>query len=184
MIRLSREAHCALGGIKVEAFKTLQRYGWLPVLPAYLRSEKPFTPIETLVLAIYNAMYEQHRIARVYAANICSRADILVTRWSELRQTAAERREAKKPEILFGRVMRAQKQDQGEKFPVVEPILGTLEEIANQHPTALTIIAVSVTRVAGTIRSRALNHKIDLTDFWVEPVPASPVPSRKKGPLR
>jgi hypothetical protein len=189
MLRLSREVHCALADIKVESFKTLQRYGWLPSLPPYLRPSKPFAPIETLTLALYNAMYEQHHISRVYAADICSAAHVLVSRWNALRETAAERRQAGKQEILFGRVMRLPNEAEGERLPAIEPVVGTLEEINLRHRTTISLIAVSVTRVSNVVSNRAMKHGVDLDLFWSEPTSAkrssAQKPSRaKKGSAR
>jgi hypothetical protein len=176
MLRLSREVHCDLAGIKVEAFKTLQRYGWLPTLPPYLRPAKPFAPIETLTLALYNAICEQHRVHRVYAANICSGADILLRRWEEMRETVAERRHDGKDDIMFGRAM----------YPGLladgggpRPVLGTLEEIAAEHKEAWTIITVSVTRVGNAVSLRATRHGVDLDQFWAEPASSKRSPAGK-----
>jgi hypothetical protein len=166
MLRLSREVHCALAGIKVEAFKTLQRYGWYPSLPSYLRPGKPFAPIETLTLALYNTICEQHRVHRAYGADICSGADILLTRWEEMRETVAERRYDGKDEIMFGRAT----------YPGLladgggpKPVLGTLEEIAAEHQEAMAIITVSVTRVGNVVSNLAMRHGVDLDEFWAEP---------------
>lgn len=165
-MQISREIHCALAGIDVEAFKTLQRYGRLPVLPAHLRPNKPFGPLDTLTLAIYNTIVEQHRVAREYAANICNEAGVLLTRWSELCDSVEQRRLAGKEELFFGRITLpgTLAQRGGPK-----PAFGTLEEIAAQHMFAITIIAVSATRIANLISNRAVRHGVDLGHFWATP---------------
>jgi hypothetical protein len=176
MLRLSREVHCDLAGIKVEAFKTLQRYGWLPTLPPYLRPAKPFAPIETLTLALYNAFSEQHRVHRLYAANICSSADILLTRWEEIRKTTANWQRELETEILFGRATYpGLPTDRGG----AKPVLGTLEEIATEHPGAMAIITVSVTRVSESVTSRAERRDIDFNQFWTEPASSKRSPAGK-----
>jgi hypothetical protein len=188
MMQISRKVHCALAGMDIEAFKTLQRYGRLPVLPAEFRPEKGFGPLETLVLATYNAMVEQfqeqhNRMFRAYAADICSAAAILSTRWNELRETLMQRRLAEKNELLFGRVtLPGTLRDGGGP----RPVLGTFEEIAAEHPAAITIIAISVSRVADLLRNRAAKHGIDIEQFWAEPFlpPASKTRPRKRGPRR
>jgi hypothetical protein len=143
------------------------------VLPAKFRAT--FSPLETLTLAIFNVMTAQHYIAREHAANICSGADILLTRWSELRETVAERRSAGKDEIMFGRVMYPGTLAQGGG---PKPVVGTLEEIAAGHPHAIAIIAYSVTRVANMVGNRAKDNRIDLDQFWAEPIPAPAVRTR------
>jgi hypothetical protein len=200
MLQISRKLHCALAGIEVEAFKTLQQYGRLPVLPAAFRPDKPFGPLETLVLAVYNTMAEHHHVARAYAANICSAgAEVLSERWDELRQTAAQRHDAKEDELLFGRVTFSA------AVPLPDarkPVVGTLEEIAaevaaerrrrqernQQYPTTSTI-TVSITRVANQVSHRAAKHGIDIEQFWTEPFRGwRPQPRktrpRKKGAAR
>jgi hypothetical protein len=206
VFHISRELHCALAGIEVGAFKTLQQYGRLPVLPVAFKPEKPFGPLETLVLAIYEAMVEEHRISRAYAASICSGEGIgiLAAHWNEFRETGPyfaaarareERRQAKKDDILFGRV----------KFPDLPSrgggprhVLGTLKDIVAElgilkekiaadfnieHTTPMSIIAISLTRVAYVITERAMRHEINLDHFWAEPYPgwsAGKKKSRKK----
>jgi hypothetical protein len=185
MLQISRELHCALADMEVGAFKTLQQYGRLPMLPAALRADKPFGPFETFVLATFNTMVEYHRVARERAADICSAgAENLAARWPELAETVAERRFANKDELLFGRVDLAGtlKQGGGPK-----PVIGTFEEIAAQHATAISITAISITRVANLVRDRAAERGIDIKQFWAEPFPAVPAKktrSQKKGPSR
>jgi hypothetical protein len=44
--------------------------------------------------------------------------------------------------------------------------IGTLKEIAEQHPDARDVIAISLTRCAALLRHRAAKTQIDLGDFW------------------
>jgi hypothetical protein len=193
MLQLSRKLHCALAGLQVEGFKTLQEYRRLPRVPNELKADKPFGPFETFMLATYNALVEYNRVPRERAADICSAgAALFAARWADLRETAEERRLAKKSELLFGRVDLAgtPKQDGG-----TEPVLGTLQEIAKQisaiekiapERKAFAITAVSVTRVASQIHNRAAEHGIDIEQFWAAPfpTPASKARPAKKGAAR
>jgi hypothetical protein len=184
MFQISRERHCALAGMEVGAFKTLQQYGRLPVLPRQFTADKGFGPIETLALAISNEMVEQHHVAREHAAGVCSAAAILSTRWNEVRETVAQRRATGKDELLFGRVTVPGTREQGGG---PRPVLGTLAEIADEHgDAAMTIIAVSVSRVAEGVRNLAEKHGIDMEQFWAQPLPdpASKARPRKKAPSR
>lgn len=181
MLKLSREAHTAIANMKVEAFKTLQEYRRLPRVPNELKADKAFSPFETFVLATFNAMVEQHHVARERAADICTAgATLLAERWREIGETRA----AGKSELLFGRVTVPGTREQGGG---PRPVFGTLEEIAAEHgDAAMTIITVSVSRVASQIRARAAEHEIDIEQFWAEPFPvrASKTKPRKKGPRR
>jgi hypothetical protein len=156
--------HCALAGIDVEAFKTLRRYRRLPVLSDRLRGKNGFTPTETLALAVFQVMTTQFHLAREQAAGICSQATILAQRWAAIRDTSAKLRTGELPpgsDIMFGRVVLP-----GGSF---KPVCGTSEAIALDNPAAIGIITFSVSRVAATIRSRALSLKIDLDEFWACP---------------
>jgi hypothetical protein len=206
VFHISRELHCALAGMEVGAFKTLQQYGRLPVLPAAFKPERPFGPLETLVLAIYDVMAEQHRISRAYAASICSGEGmgILAEHWNEFRETGPpfaahcareERRQAKKDDILFGRVTFPDLPSRGGG---PRHVLGTLKDIVAEldilkkkiaadfnieHTTPMSIIAISLTRVAYLVSNRAMKHEINLDHFWAEPYPgwsAGKKKSRKK----
>src|ERR1700732_2624544 len=88
MPQLSREDHCALAGIDIEAFKSLQRLGRLPAIPDQFRSEKGYTALETMALAAADTMVQIHLLAREHAAAICSAAGILTTRWNEIRESS------------------------------------------------------------------------------------------------
>ena len=189
MLQISRKHHCALAGMEVELFTTLQGYRRLPVVPAAFKGAKPFAPFETFMLATYNALAEYNRLPRERAADICSAgAAILAERWSELRETARNRRLAKKGEIFFGRAQLgyvASRQDRG-----VMPVIGTLREIIKDiadaeeiaGSAAFVIDAISVTRVADQVRNRCREHGINVEQFWAEPFPE--VPATKTQPRK
>lgn len=183
MLQLSREEHCALAGLNIEAFQTLVRYRRVPVLPAEFTSGRGYWPIETMALAICNEIVEQHGVFREKAAGICSgaAADMLVGRWDELRETLAARQLAGKDELHFGRVQYPGTAPQGGGF---KPVLGTMEQIAAQHTAkAITSMTISVTRVAALVSHRAAEHRIDSEIFWAKPFPAPAAKTRppKKG---
>jgi hypothetical protein len=171
---LSRENHCLLSDLHVEAFKTLQRYGRLPALPAQFQGKKGFSPIETLALATANAMVTACHISWEQAAAICSEVRVIADHWHDIGKISAMlgRQDGG---ILFGRAM----------LPGVSPpvtVYGTLAEIAEDNPAAICIDAISISRVAATIRNRARDNSIDISDFWAGPVEAQPsaVPDRRR----
>ena len=168
-MELSRKTHCDLAGIPVHSFKALQHLGRVPVLEPPYRGERGFTPLETIALVMASMMADESKVAWERAAGICSRADVLLSRWSELKETVAERRIAGKREILFGRV---EVRDPSKNDQVVSrAVVGTFAEIAAEYdPTRAFVISAS--RVAEIIRNRAERLKIDLSQFWTAPIPS------------
>jgi hypothetical protein len=156
MLRITRELHCALAGTEFELLKTLERRGQAPSFPR--GSRNGFTPLATLGLALFEAMAREWHVHRTYAAGICTAgAPLLVERWRDIRNTS----ESFDRDILFGRVLSS--------GPRILSVCGTIGEIACDHPSAISVLLISATRVAATIRARALRLEIDLKDFWAEP---------------
>jgi hypothetical protein len=169
---LSRETHCLLSDLHVEAFKTLQRYGRLPTLPEQFQGKKGFFPIETLALATANAMVTACSISWERATAICSEVRVIADHWHDIGKISAML--GRQDSILFGRATLP-----GMSPPVA--VYGTLAEIAEDNPAAICIDAISISRVAAAIRNRARDHHIDISDFWASPVEAQPsVPDRRR----
>jgi hypothetical protein len=147
--------HCALAGVGLEAYKSFDRRSQLPSFP---RAGSGFTPLATLALALFEAMATDWFVSRYQAAGICTAGSgLLVERWQDIRDSS----ELYDRDILFGRVLAA--------GPRLVPVCGTLDEITPDFPDVISILLISATRVAGTIRARASRLDFDLTEFWANP---------------
>jgi hypothetical protein len=170
MITLSREQHCALADLDVEAFKTLQRYSRIPDLGARFGQPNGYHPFETFALLIAMEFRRQFFMSHEQAASIAAKADVMLPCWHDIGAPL----ETSKPEIFFGRV----------SFPGVVPpltVCGTFLQIASDHPTAITFVGLSVSRIAAQMRSKAASRSIDLAEFLDSPSEApSPTAASKK----
>src|SRR5260370_6612101 len=100
MIILSREQHCALAGLDVEAFKTLQRYSRVPDLGARFGQPNGYHPFETFALMIAIEFRRQFFMSYEQAAGIAAKADVMLPHWRDIVELLA----AGQSEIIFGRV--------------------------------------------------------------------------------
>ena len=169
---LSRAEFIVVVGLELEAFNSLRRRHQLPMVPPLHMPEAwgdalGWDPLAALALVMALQLTERYELSRTRAAEIARGAGRLDQRWPDISTTSLELADGKQPafEILCASL----------DLPNVKPTkrhpdptfaIGTLREIAAEHPTATGIIAVSVTRCAALMRKRAARAKIDLGDFW------------------
>ncbi|WP_456730338.1 hypothetical protein [Bradyrhizobium sp. USDA 3364] len=158
MMSLTREQHCALAKVDVQAFKTLQRYNRVPVLPEHLRAPKGFSPFETLALMTAVSFREHFFLSHAQAAHLGSQLEAIFPYWPEI-VDAGNSRPMK--EILFGKLYFA--------FGTTPPMItvcGPLSELGTNYPAPMGIIGLSISRVVAVMRVRADELGIDLSEFW------------------
>ena len=179
MITLTRDQHCALAKIDVQAFKTLQRNERIPVLPKHLRAPSGFSAFETLALLTAVSFRGHFFMLHEQAAFIASEIEVILPRWSEIIDAGNS---SPMTEILFGQVT----------FPFGEDrpktVCGTLAELSAGYPEApMSFIAFSMSRIVAVMRVRAERLGIDLDEFWYPPTPASTpkqTPAKKSAPKK
>ena len=168
----SRDDYLALVGLKLEAFNSLRRRDQLPQRPPYEMSEqladaRGFGASSALALIIAVNLADRYGLSRERAAQIAGGVNRAQSCWSEISATSKQVADGETADfdVLYASV----------DLPGVKPTkklsdptiaVGTINEIAAEHPTATGIIAVSVTRCAALMRQRAARAKIDLAEFW------------------
>jgi hypothetical protein len=160
---LSRDEHCALAGIEIEAFKSLQRRQLLPGVPEAHKAYQGYTPLETLGLIIAEEFVTRHAMARERAANMVSGSYAIWPHWPRVALTSKQLCDGATPkaQIVFG-WMDLPKGASEEP----EPVCGTFAEIAKAYPSPIGFIGISVSRAAAVLRMRANRQHIDLEDLW------------------
>jgi hypothetical protein len=176
---LSREEHCALAGLTVQAYMSRRRRLQLPEIPPHLRAPpgKGFTPLETLALATANQLVEQFKMAPELAAGICSRMDeVVLKHWGAIAQTSKHPSDER--DILFGRALIRDRSG----HPRHVPVCGTLAEISRNHPSPRWLITISISLIGSWMRVRTMTQGwgIDMEKFWAEPVSQRPLEAREK----
>ncbi|MCC8937441.1 hypothetical protein H8A99_13400 [Bradyrhizobium sp. Arg68] len=161
MISLTREQHCALAKVDVQAFKTLQRYHRVPVLPEHLRAPKGFSPFETLALMTAVSFRERFFLSHAQAAHLGSQLEVIFPHWSAIVDAGNSR---PMNEILFGKLYFAI-----DVTPPMITVCGPPSEFGIESPAPMGIIALSISRIVTVMRVRADDLGIDLSEFWYPP---------------
>ena len=171
---LSRTDYCKLVGLEVEQLNALRRRDQMPSVPNLdlakeVANERGYSPGSALVLIMANELAERYEMSRDCAAKIAAYGLRVYPRWGDIFVTSAQVAAGKEPDfdVLFGVVdWPGGSRDRVRNKPPQKVAVGTLKEIAEQHPDARNIVAISVTRCAALLRQRAAKARIDLGDFW------------------
>jgi hypothetical protein len=170
---LSRTDCCALAGLDVEQYKVLRRRDQVPMvpnpdLPEEVANARGYEARSALYLIIANELAERYEISRDYAAKMAAHAICMHDRWKEISATSAQLAAGKEPthDILFALIDWWGFGQSKTKRRDTKAAVGTLAEIAHQHPGARDIIATSLTRCAALMRQRAAKARINLDEFW------------------
>jgi hypothetical protein len=156
VIVLTREQHCGLAGLDVEAFKTLHRYGRVPQIRRFAQPGG-YHPLETLALAVALQFQQQFFISHQQAASIASRLEVILPHWKNIVEWPTI-----ETEILFGRAYFA--------FPTSPTdVCGSLARIAADHPSSIGLICLSISRSAAVMKIKAERLGVDLSEFWATP---------------
>jgi hypothetical protein len=162
---LTREQHCNLAGIDIEAFKSLQRRGLLPTADGTEEElgwkKLGYTPFEAMLLLIANSLADEQSLSRLRAAKIAALGYGPINwNWVSVRQTSAELVRGATPaaEFLYGEI--------GLSDGTSEIMCSTFARIARKFRSARFVTLVNVSRIAATMRIRASDLKIDLEEFW------------------
>jgi hypothetical protein len=171
---LSRADYCKLAGLEIEQYSILRRRDQLPSvpnldMPEEVANARGFEASGALYLNIANELVERYQTSRECAASIAAYARHMFARWADISATSAQVAAGQEParDILFALidwpgVARDRAKNKGQQKVAV----GTLKEIADQHPSARDIIAISLTRCAAQMRKRAAKARINIDEFW------------------
>ena len=174
MLPLGRSDFCRLAGLEIEQYNALRRRGQLPSmsnrdLPREMAGDGGFSPGGALLLIMANELTERYEMSRECAARIATCGLQAFRRWGDVFVTSAQVAAGKEPtiDVLLGVInWPGVARDKTKNRPLQKIAVGTLEEIAQQHPDAHDIVAISLTRCAALLRQRAAKAQIDLGDFW------------------
>ena len=169
---LSRDELLALVGLELEAFNSLRRRNQLPQRPPreltpQEADARGWSPYSALALVVALEMVDRYKLSRTRAAEIAARVYVVQERWADISKTGLLLADGNDPgfHVLFASIdlpgVRVNK-----RRPDPTIAVGTLSEIAAEHPLATGIIAISITRCAALMRQRAARGKIDLSEFW------------------
>jgi hypothetical protein len=178
---LPRRAFLALSDLAVGSYTSLVQRGQLPMMPPppdapkFLLQEalypvpeselewfdvRGWSPVSALAFIIAQMFIAEHTCSRDRATAIARHTLALHRRWPQITE-AADRIIASDPtpppDVLFAAIGAAE-------HPQIA--VGTLSEMAAQCPHPASIIAVSATQAALTLRRRALDYRIDISGFW------------------
>lgn len=171
---LSRAEYCKLAGLEIEQYSILRRREQLPTIPSPDLSEEArnnggFEAAGALYLIVADELVERYQLSRDSAAAIAANGLHMHSRWADISASSAQVGSGKEPdiEILFAVIdWPGLDREKTSKKPLRTVAIGTLEEIADQHPRAHNIIAISLTRCAAVMRQRAAKARISLDEFW------------------
>jgi hypothetical protein len=188
MKMFGRAEFCLLTGMEVEAFNSLRRRDLLPLRPPREMPEETanisgYGPLPALLMIVANEAVDRHDVSRQRAARFAGMTFFVFRgwprpkdpdRWHLVADTSAEVAAGKEPsaDILLAAIDWPANEPNPKDFKSsknktgLTVDIGTFQEIAERHPTASSIIAVSLTRCAAVLRQRAEKHGIDLGDFW------------------
>lgn len=169
---LSRDQLCAFLEMDVEEFKSKHRRGQVP---SSIRrdddSVRGFTVREVLVAITAKEFVTRHEMSWGAASRIASTAFIVGHRWKDIIEgvDAISLRKNPKKDILFASVDFIRWDGRsgaqvGSKQNYTE--VGTLAEIAERHPNASRVVAISMPQVVRQMQIMARQLKIDLSAFW------------------
>ncbi len=169
---LDRNDFLTLVELDVEAFNSLRRRDQLPLtqpheLPKDWQDARGWSPLAALALIMALELVHRYELSRKRAAEIAGRVSVADVRWADICATSREAANGKEPafDILYASVdLPGVKPTNRSPDPTIA--IGTAEEIAAKHPTAIGLIAVSVTQCAALMRQRAARRKIDLGKFF------------------
>jgi hypothetical protein len=174
IVFLGRSDFCKLAGLEVEQLNVLRRRDQVPPvpnrdLPEEFSNQSGYSPGSALLLIIANELAERYEMSRECAARIAAYGLQAFRRWGDVFVTSAQVAAGKEPllDVLLGVIdWPGVARDRAKNRPPQKIAVGTLKEIAEQHPDARDIIAISVTRCAALLRQRAAKARIDLGEFW------------------
>jgi len=174
MVPLGRSDFCRLAGLEIEQYNVLRRRDQLPPVPSRDRptevsDDGGYSPGGALLLIMANELADRYEMSRECAARIAAYGLQAFRRWGDIFVTSAQVAAGKEPtiDVLLGVINWPGVARDKAKYRLPQKIaVGTLREIAEQHPDARDIIAISLTRCAALLRQRAAKAQIDLGDFW------------------
>jgi hypothetical protein len=174
LLSLSRSDFCGLAGLEIEQYNVLRRRNQLPSvpnhdLPSEAANDRDYSPGSALLLIMANELAQRYEVSRECAARIAAYGLQAFPRWGDIFVTSAQVVAGKEPtiDVLLGVIdWPGVAHDKAKNRPPQKIAVGTLREIAEQHPDARDIIAISVTRCAALLRRRAAKARIDLGEFW------------------
>lgn len=171
---VGRADYCKLVDLPIEQYNALRRREQVPMvpppeLPEDILNERGYEARSAIFLIIANELAERYEISRDSAAAIAVNAVVVHKHWKEIASTSAEVALGKEPthDILFAVIDwpgfgRAKQK----RLPRPLTAVGTLKQIAKQHPRAGHLLAISVTHCAALMRDRATKAGIDISEIW------------------
>jgi hypothetical protein len=174
IVPLGRSDFCRLAGLEIEQYNVLRRRDQLPPVPnldqpTELADNGGYSPGGALLLIIANELADRYEMSRECAARIAAYGLHAFRRWGDVFVTSAQVAAGREPtiDILLAVINWPGVARDKAKYRMPQKVaIGTLKEIAEQHPDARDVIAISLTRCAALLRQRAAKTQIDLGDFW------------------
>ena len=171
---VGRADYCKLIDLPVEQLNALRRRDQIPFvpppeLPEEIVKERGYEASSALYLIIANELAERYEISRDSAAAIAVKALVVRDCWEDIAATSAKETSGKEPtnDILFAVIdWPGFGRGTQKRLPRVMTAIGTLAEIAKQHPKAKHLLAISVTQCAALMRQRAAKAGIDISEIW------------------